>query len=222
MMADSFDRAMIVAAPLVAQVDATLVTAGAPADHPVWPLARQVGALPGGAVESIAALRARPLHECAERLREISRGYGDSRVALDALAGDESWEGRPAEASGALARAFAAHLGDGQADDTMTGRIQATASFVDDVADWITDTRRLFAATLAAVLTSAQAVELRTGSGRSLAAADIGGRILRSAADALGAGREVDDQWKGRPGQVGYRPPAEPAPGTLPALRAYL
>ena len=82
---DLLDRVYPVAARLLDQVDASLAAAGAPADHPIWPLLRQLGAL-GRDLHGLwsAALAAREreaaghgarLTDLAGALRQAADGY---------------------------------------------------------------------------------------------------------------------------------------------------
>ncbi len=204
---DLLDRVLDAGRDLLARVDSALVTGGAPADHPIWPAARRVGALPGDAAESLAALRPDALLGCAARLRSLAGAYAHQHIALTNLTGTGAWEGAGAEAFAGQVRAFADHLGTGA--DGLVGRLDATASYVEDVAGWIAEARRALAGTIAMVLISAEAIALRTGTGETPAAATIGARVLESVAAAHQAGSELRQRWAGRLGELAYRPPTE-------------
>jgi hypothetical protein len=203
---DALDRVLDAGRDLLTRVDAALVRGGAPPDHGIWPLARRVGALPGDAVESLAALRPDALLSCAAHLRTRVDGYAHQHAVLANLAGSSAWEGATAEAFAGQVRAFADHLG-GHPDDSLAGRLTATVSYVEDVAGWITVARRALAGTLAAVLVSAEAVALHTGTGETLAAAAIGARVLETVAALHRDGSAVHERWVSRLGEVVYRPP---------------
>jgi hypothetical protein len=200
---------------LLARVDAALVTGGAPPDHPIWPVARRVGALPGDAAEALAALRPDPLLGCATRLRSLVETYAHQRATLIAVTQAGVWDGAGGEAFASQVRAFAVHCGS-DGPESLAGRLAETASYVEDVAAWMHEARRMLAGTLAAVLVSAEAVRLRAGNDKTAAAAAIGAQVLETVAAAHAAGHAVQERWAGRLGEVAYRPPTEvpPAHGT--------
>ena len=72
---DVLDRIHPAASALLDRIDATLIAAGAPPDHPVLPLLRRVGALPGDVVAQLAAVTADPLIAAGDALRRQSEGY---------------------------------------------------------------------------------------------------------------------------------------------------
>jgi hypothetical protein len=219
---DILDRVLGVGRDLLSRVDAALVVSGAPADHPIWPLARRVGALPGDAAEAIAALRPEPLLGCAARLRSLTEGYADQRASLTTITEAGTWEGAGAEAFANQVRAFAAHLGSPADQDCLAGRLAATVSYVEDVAAWIGEARRTLARALATVMASAEAVRLHDGTDEPAAAAAIGARLLEAAADAHAAGEAVRQRWAGRLDEVAYRPPADVPPPSGDTTRVTL
>ncbi|HEX2771919.1 MAG TPA: hypothetical protein VHN18_05745, partial [Micromonosporaceae bacterium] len=149
----------LIAAPadnLLGRVDDVLAVAGAPAEHRLWPLLRRLGALPSDVLQAFVALRAAPLEAAAVRLRARAAGYDDGRSALRAV----SWEGAGGEAYEQARKALAAHLVDGP--DSLAGRLEATARYLDDVAEWVERSRRSLARTLAGAMTSAEAVAVVT------------------------------------------------------------
>lgn len=222
MVIDALDRLLDDGRDLLGLVDAVLLAGGVPAGHPFCAAVRRTGALPLAAVDSVAGLRPEPLIETAERVRAIVDRYEHQGVALAGLAGAGVWEGRGAQAFSAQVTAFATHLG-GPGEDSMTGRLAATASYLSDVAAWIRDSRRAVAGSLGRALASAEAVRIRaafrTGTrpggpdlDQAVAAAVIGAVVLDAVAAALDNGTAVRERWAGRLGEFTFRPPVEARP----------
>ena len=238
---DALTRLEPVARPLLRQVDEALTTLGAPAEHQVWRLLRQVGATPADAVTIFADLTgADPsvgsLRVAAGALREQADAYLAATIPASV-----PWAGGAGEAYAARAAALGSHLhGDGPTDghlegrfegpfdgrDSMAGRLAATASYVDEVADWQARSRHRIARVLADVLSSAQAVSLRAATGLGaapgpsaevLAAADVGAYVLAAAADALDEGRDLHRAWDERLAELPYRGPVDAGPGRFDA-----
>jgi hypothetical protein len=207
---DPLDRVLEVAGDLLARIDATLVSSGAPAAHPIWPLARRMGALPADAVDALAQLRPEPVRESSARLRSLAEAYAARHADLAGVRSAAGWEGAAGDAFAAQLGAFIEHLG----PEGTTGALAATASYLDDVAAWIGQARRALAGVLATALTSAEAVSLCAGAGfgEVAAAAEIGARVLAATVEVYDAGRVLDERWAGRLGDVHYRPPADTAP----------
>jgi hypothetical protein len=207
----ALDRLAGPGADLLARVDAALLAHGLPTGHPIVGLLRRLGALPGDASRAISAQRPAVLRAAGSELRKTIEGYERQRDLF----------GTPADWSGSAGAAFAEHraalvgflAGDtGGAD--MAGRLRATAEYLDEVAEWMEDSRAGLARALAEVLGSVEAIRLR-GAGPAggdgtpgAAAATIGARILAVAAEAHDAGRAVAERWAGRLDEVPYRPPA--------------
>jgi hypothetical protein len=210
---DLLDRIHPVAGPLLARVDGALVTAGAPADHPVWPLLRRLGALPGELVAGLAATDPGGLTEAADALRGQARSYGQR---ADEVPMPAAWRGPAADAYGAVWAGLSAHLAGGS--DTLAGRLDGTARYLDEVAGWLGRARRALAGTVAECLGSAEAVALRLSDG-TVAAATIGAHVLATAAEVLDDGRVLHDRWAGRLSELTYRPPAPAPAGTSAQLR---
>ncbi|MBO0869689.1 MAG: hypothetical protein J2P15_14095, partial [Micromonosporaceae bacterium] len=154
-------------------------------------------------------------------LRDTAQHYTTEAAATPAPVG---WAGPSAEAYRNSWRALADHLAGGP--ESMADRLRHTASYVDDVADWLARTRDALAMTLAECLGSREAVRLRTpapagGSAQrahTAAAATIAVEVLRCAAEALDAGEQLRSRWAGRLDELAYRPPAgttAQASGTL-------
>src|SRR5262245_16978687 len=136
---DLMDLLARLAAPgqdLLGRVDRALLAGGAPADHEIWPLLRRVGALPGDLVGHLWAGAPDALRPAGDPLRSLVHSYVDG---VELMPGTAGWRGDAAEAFGAQWRALAVHLADGP--DSMAARLDDTASYVDDVADWLARTR---------------------------------------------------------------------------------
>ena len=233
-MMDALARLEPVARPLLRQVDEALGTLGAPAEHEVWRLLRQVGATPADAVTGFADLTATMADPAAGPLRAaagVLRAQADAYLAA-AVPASVPWAGGASEAYLARAASLGAHLHGDRADglaqggrgDSLAGRLAATASYVDEVADWQSRSRDRIARALAAVLASAQTVRLRarTGPGPGSAtevsaAADIGAYVLAAAAQALQEGRDLHRGWHERLAELPYHASAEVGSGRFEA-----
>jgi hypothetical protein len=230
------DRLARLAAPaqdLLERVDRALLAAGAPADHPIWPLLRRLGALPGELVGQLAAADPDRLRPVGDPVRELERSYVDG---ADLMPGPAGWRGEAAEAFGAQWHALADHLAGG--GDSMAGRLDRCVSYVDDVADWLAATRDVVAVALAECLGSIEAATLhavpagafssglaglasaRLAPGEPAAgprpdrairaAASIGAHLLRAASAALDEGERLQARWAGRLDELPYRPARAP------------
>jgi hypothetical protein len=228
---DLLDRVYPVARELLDRVDATLLAGGAPADHPVWPLLRRLGALPGELVAHLAGVVPDGLTTPGDTLRQHATGY---RHRADEVPMPAAWRGPAADAYATSWSGLSAHLA-GSGPDTLAGRLTDTAGYLDDVAAWLGRSRRSVAGTVAECLGSAEALTLRSGSGDltpawfagsgtpspsavTRAAATIGAHLLATAAEVLDDGRAVHERWSGRLDELSYRPPA-PAPASSAHLR---
>jgi len=224
---DALDRIEPVARDLLVRVDAALIDHGAPADHPLWAQLRRVGAAPGDVVAFFAAGDPGVLRRAAEALRARAAVFADVRLPVA-----RAWQGAAGEAFAVHAAALQAHLGAAD-EDSIAGRWSATASYVEDLADWFAGARVALARTLADVLSSTQAIAVAscpvfTGDVAEVAryastaiprqalaaAADIGAHVLATAADHLAEGHDLRSRWEGRLGELAYRAPA-PAPARL-------
>jgi hypothetical protein len=207
---DLLDRVYPVAQGLLDRVDATLVAGGAPADHPIWPLLRRLGALPGELVAQVTGVGVDGLTGAGDALRQQASGY---RHRADEVPMPAAWRGPAADAFGAGWSGLSGHLAGGP--DTLAGRLDDTASYLDEVAAWLTRARRSLAGTVAECLGSAEAVTLRsvpdTVPSTVLAAATIGVHLLTTAADVLDDGQAVHDRWDGRLTELVYHPPTPAA-----------
>ncbi len=233
---DLLARLAAPAQDLLERVDGALVAGGAPAGHPIWPLLRRLGALPGDLVSHLCAATPGSLRPATEPLRSLTHSYVDGP---DLMPGTAGWRGEAAEAFGAQWHALAGHLADGP--DSMAARLVATSSYVDDVAEWLAATRDAVAVAVAECLGSAEAATLRAlpvgaldsgvaglasavlaGGSRPAggrpdaairAAATIGARVLGAAATALDEGEALHSRWAGQLAELRYRPAPAPASG---------
>jgi len=216
---DALTRLEPVARPLLHEVDTVLANLGAPPEHRIWTLMRHVGATPVGAVAYFGDIEPDHFWALASALRTQAEAYLAAVVPASV-----PWQGAAGEAYAAEASALLDHLsgGGGGVDiggiggaETMVARIEATASYVDDVADWFERSRWRLARVLAEILSSAQAVAVRScpalaggveelarerggaagggssGVGAVSAAADIGADVLELAAECLARGRDL-------------------------------
>ncbi len=229
---DLLDRVHPVGRDLLDRVDATLSARGAPADHPVWPLLRRLGALPGALVGHLASVTAEALTGAADAVRGEADGY---RHRTDETPMPAAWRGPAADAYGGTWAGLSAHLA-GTGPGTLAGRLTDTAGYLDEVSAWLRRARRALAGTLAECLGSAEAVTLRCapptgeltaawfasggiGSGNvspaavAQAAATMGAHVLTTGGEVLDDGRALHDRWSPRLGELSYRPPV-PAPAS--------
>jgi hypothetical protein len=173
-----------------------------------------VRATPSDAVTFFVDLDPVGLRHAGATLRDQIAGYEAAAVPATA-----PWDGSAAESYGAAAAALNGHLfNDGS--DSMVGRLRATASYVDSVAEWCQVSRDQIARALATVLSSGQAVTLRLSAGRGhgvatadggvagavIAAADIGAMLLGVAEDAIAAGRDLLRSTSSELAELTYRP----------------
>jgi hypothetical protein len=195
---DALARIAPVARDLLARVDAALVAHGAPADHAVWTHLRRLHATPADAVEFLVDGDPESLLRAAGVVNEQAAGYGRADIPAQV-----AWRGAVGDLYAAQAGALRAHLGDA-ADGplSMSGRLAATASYVEAVGEWWRESRGSMAVALAEVLTSAQAVTMS-----AVDAADIGAHVLAVAGRVHDAGYELFDTWTGRLGELAYRAP---------------
>lgn len=210
---DALDRLATPAADLLARVDGTLAEAGAPIEHPVWPLLRRVGTLPGDAVRAVTALRPGPADAAEPALRQLAQAYGDAQVTASHPV---SWTGAGADAFAAHRSALVAHLAQGE--ESLSGRLAATAGYADALAGWVAQTRIEVARALAAVLGSTQAVTLVVGpvdapvSARAVPAADIAERVLAAVSGACDMAEELWREWAPRLAELPWQPVADAGP----------
>jgi hypothetical protein len=234
---DALDRIEPVARGLVSEVDAVLAEYGAPGDHPLWRLLMVMGAMPGEAVAGVGALRPDALREAGSRTRQRADHYRTAVSAATSAAPGAVWSGRAwgghaAEMFASRAVATLAHVSDGP--DSMAGRLDATASYVDILADWAEQARCAMAHALAEVLSSAAVITLRSGNAdggdravgagrvpggpsagpsmvRIRAAADIGAHVLAAAHQAQVDGAELHQRFAPVSEELTYYDPGRDA-----------
>ena len=236
-MSDALDRLAEEAAPLLLRVDAALADAGAPPDGEVWSLLRRVRALPSDAVAAVVGWRTEPLAQATTPLRTLARRYAE---ACDPIVADPQWEGAAADAFRLRSAALRAYV-QGAGTDSLVGRLRATVSYLEELAGWMTRSRRRLAAALADVLGSAEAVTVLTGAPLSgpavsrgaapvgaapvgaaamgaaavgAAAARIAAHLLAPVAVACDEARALHDDWQPRLGQLVHQPPRDPVATT--------
>ncbi|MEU8259303.1 hypothetical protein AB0C02_01585 [Micromonospora sp. NPDC048999] len=193
---DALDRLAEPGLDLLARVD-TLLAAGAPEGHRLWPLLRRMQVLPGAAVREFLDLHPAPLADAGHAVRRLIRGYDD---ACAMLADPVAWSGPAASAYDEARTALLRHLDEGP--ESLVGRLESTAGYADALADWVEGSRLALARALADVLRSAEAVTVHSataaaGDGRvgALAAAEIGTRVLSVLGVAYDGAETLLRQW---------------------------
>jgi hypothetical protein len=187
-MSDPLGRLHPASGRLLAVVDETLAHCGAPERHPIWPLLRSVGQLPGDAVTEVEALSLDAFRQGAGLLRSHRERGAEVDDLLTAPSG---WEGAAAEAAVAKLESARAGL------RVLTANAGVLAGLAGDLAEWGERGRVNLARTLARALTSAQAVELTLTVGeaepivKAQAAADIGAEVLAEVAGFWAGAREM-------------------------------
>ena len=194
---DVLDRLAEPGLDLLARVD-TLLAAGAPEGHRLWPLLRRMQVLPGDAVRQFLDLHPAPLATAGDAVRRLVRGYDDASAALsDPVA----WSGPAAAAYDEARAALLRHLDEGP--ESLVGRLESTAGYADALADWVQGSRLALARALADVLGSAEAVTVHAttrspggeGSAGAVAAAEIAARVLAVLGVAYDGAETLLRQW---------------------------
>ncbi|WP_025619861.1 hypothetical protein [Salinispora cortesiana] len=179
---DPLDRLAEPGLDLLRRVD-TLLAAGAPEGHRVWPLLRRMQVLPGAAVRSFLELPAVAFSDAGRSVRQLVRGYDEVCAALTEPV---LWSGTAATAFGEYRAALLSHLDEGP--ESLVGRLESTAGYADALADWIEGSRRTLARTLAGVLGSAEAVAVVVAtSAPSAASAQLAVSVPHPAAEVEAA-----------------------------------
>jgi len=212
---DALDHVADAAADLLTRVESILVRAGAPAGHPVWPLLRRVRALPAEAVGAVVALRPAALTAAASALAPLAEAY---QLTGESAARPVAWTGPAADAFAAQARALAA------TDRELARSVRATIGYAEAVTGWAAQSRGALAQTLATVLTSAEAVTVRTARATPEAigaAAAIAARVLATVAEAYDRAEALHEEWAGRLVEHPEQPcsPDGPASGANTTVR---
>jgi len=172
---DALSHLAPVARPLLRDVDNALATLGAPPEHRLWALLRRMGTTPADAIGFFADVDPKRLRDAGQALREQALTYESATIP-----GAVQWEGSAAHRYAVHAASLGEYL-HGEGAETLADRLRATASYVDSVADWFQQSRDLIARALARVLTSRQAVAVRSvsavgrGLGEALRVADQAG-----------------------------------------------
>ncbi|WBC13600.1 hypothetical protein O7600_21010 [Micromonospora sp. WMMA1998] len=211
---DALDRLAEPGLDLLTRVD-TLLAAGAPEGHRLWPLLRRMQVLPGAAVREFLDLHPAPLTGAGHAVRRLVRGYDDT-CAL--LTDHVAWSGSAAaaydEARGALLR----HLDEGP--ESLVGRLESTAGYADALAGWVESSRAALARVLAEALGSAEAVTVHAAgrpagdAGRvgASAAAEIATRVLSVLGVAYDGAETLLRQWGPSLAETTWRDRAATAP----------
>ncbi|MEH0829427.1 hypothetical protein V6U84_55845, partial [Micromonospora sp. CPCC 205714] len=140
---DALDRLAEPGLDLLARVD-TLLAAGAPEGHRLWPLLRRMQVLPGAAVREFLDLHPAPLTGAGHAVRRLVRGYDDTSALL---ADQVAWSGTAASAYDEARAALLRHLDEGP--DSLVGRLESTAGYADALAGWVEGSRAALARALA-------------------------------------------------------------------------
>ncbi|GAA4569510.1 hypothetical protein GCM10023176_26270 [Micromonospora coerulea] len=212
---DALDRLAQPGLDLLARVD-TLLAAGVPDGHRLWPLLRRMRVLPGDGVREFLDLHPAPLATAGHAVRRLVRAYDD---ACATLTDPVAWSGPAAsaydEARGSLLR----HLDEGP--ESLVGRLESTAGYADALADWVEGSRLALARALADVLRSAEAVTVvaatRSGgeagrAGAAYAAAEIGTRVLAVLGVAYDGAETLLRQWSPSLAETTWRENTATAP----------
>ncbi|RIV36996.1 hypothetical protein [Micromonospora radicis] len=199
---DALDRLAEPGLDLLRRVD-TLLAAGAPEGHRVWPLLRRMQVLPGDALHSFLDLRPGPLVGAGQAVRRHVHGYDHACAALTDPA---LWSGPAASAYGQSRTLLLRHLDEGP--ESLVGRLEATAGYADALADWVEGSRLAVARALADVIGSAEAVAVVTATSAtdavshsgpsspgSAAAAEIAARVLAVLCVAYDGAETLLRQW---------------------------
>ncbi|MFB9442530.1 hypothetical protein Dvina_03205 [Dactylosporangium vinaceum] len=216
-MADALDRLAVPGEELLRRVDRILARGGVSPESDVAGLLRLVGMLPGEVLEYGLRLDVGSLQEAARELAGVGDRFRVLPAKLSADVDRSGWQGGGAAAFGAVWVALADHIGDGGSADSIVGRIDATADYLDAVVDWAAGLRYELAEAVARVISSAEAVTVVTagaggpgagGEGEAAGAAGrIAERVLRTAVDALDRADTLRREWERRLGELPYRPP---------------
>lgn len=206
---DALDRLAEPGLDLLGRVD-TLLAAGAPEGHRLWPLLRRMQVLPGVALREFLDLHPAPLAGAGHAVRRLVRGYDDTCAML---ADPVAWSGPAAGAYDEARAALLRHLDEGP--ESLVGRLESTAGYADALADWVEGSRLTLARALADVLRSAEAVTVHAAtrpgvdSGRSgaHAAAEIAVRVLGVLGVAYDGAETLLRQWAPSLAETTWREP---------------
>jgi len=196
-MTDALAHIDWAARDLIDRVEAALVRYGAPDEHSIWSELRDVGAMPADVYEFLASwppAHTSPTTTALELIRERLQ-YQHTTLTDAAVASGAGWQGPSAEAFHRRWHAYASGIAGGSG--SLDQRVEATAGYVNALAEWARHWRTELAGTLLACLTSAEAVALHDpdNSASAAAAATIGVRILRVGSGAIRAGEAIVADW---------------------------
>lgn len=238
---DSFNLVAAAGRDLLARVDRAIDQIGAPPAHPVYPLLARLGVQPGQALDLFAGVQPARLAELATELRAIAAAYRTELASpLDSASKRLGWGGAGYDAFLRHWRDLIAHLaGEFPEGESMTDRLEISASYVDALAAWYGSGRRALVQALVEVLPTREALTLRgctalaggasgempNNSGEvAAAAAEIAHRVLSAVADVYDVGVDTflpgpgsspqAARWQEHLPALPYRPPARP---TTPA-----
>ncbi|MEU6075866.1 hypothetical protein [Micromonospora sp. NPDC047074] len=217
---DALDRLAEPGLDLLRRVD-TLLAAGAPEGHRVWPLLRRMQVLPGEAVRHFLDLHPVPLATAGHAVRRLVRGYDD---ACAALTDPVLWSGPASSAYGQERAALLRHLDEGP--DSLVGRLESTAGYADALADWVEGSRLALARALADVLRSTEAVavvaatSVPAGAARrqepagpgAIEAAEIATRVLAVLGVAYDGAETLLREWAPSMAESRWRAPVTERP----------
>ncbi|WP_433389314.1 hypothetical protein [Micromonospora sp. KLBMP9576] len=217
---DALDRLAEPGLDLLRRVD-TLLAAGAPEGHRVWPLLRRMRVLPGEAVRHFLDLHPAPLAAAGRATRRLMPGYDD---VCAALTDPVLWSGPAASSYGQARAVLLRHLDEGP--DSLVGRLESTAGYADALADWVEGSRLALARALADVVRSAEAVRVvaamaAPGGGRghgeaagpgATEAAEIAARVLAVLSVAYDGAETLLRQWAPSLAESRWRAPAAERP----------
>ncbi|RKN48438.1 hypothetical protein [Micromonospora endolithica] len=217
---DALDRLAEPGLDLLRRVD-TLLAAGAPDGHRVWPLLRRMQVLPGEAVRGFVDLHPAPLAGAGHAVRRLVRGYDEVSATLT---DPVLWSGPAAAAYGQARTALLHHLDEGP--ESLVGRLESTAGYADALAAWVEGSRLALARALADVLRSAEAVAVVAatsvtvgGAGRGssftpggVEAAEIAARVLAVLCVAYDGAETLLRQWAPSLAESRWRNPVAERP----------
>ncbi|MER7455675.1 hypothetical protein [Micromonospora sp. NPDC126480] len=214
---DPLDRLAEPGLDLLRRVD-TLLAAGAPEGHRVWPLLRRMQVLPGEAVRTFLDLHPAPLAGAGRSVRRLVRGYDE---VSNALTDPVLWSGAAAAAYGEARATLLHHLDEGP--ESLVGRLESTAGYADALADWVDGSRRALGRALADVLRSTEAVAVVAATSVPLAvsaprapagleAAEIAARVLAVLCVAYDGAETILRQWGPSLVESRWRAPAAEPP----------
>ncbi|MEW2384478.1 hypothetical protein AB0873_20640 [Micromonospora sp. NPDC047707] len=214
---DPLDRLAEPGLDLLRRVD-TLLAAGAPEGHRVWPLLRRMQVLPGEAVRSFLHLHPAPLAGAGRSVRRLVPAYDEVSAALT---DPVLWSGAAAGAYGESRAALLRHLDEGP--ESLVGRLESTAGYADALADWVEGSRLTLARALADVLRSTEAVAVVAATSVPLAvstprasagleAAEIAARVLAVLCVAYDGAETLLRQWGPSLAETRWRAPVSGDP----------